>query len=75
MPSTAFTKTAYPNGGNIKGDVYALSSPDGTGVIFKVKLSGLPSEGGPFSKPRTWSQALGSLLTRNSLPPPRPARS
>lgn len=50
MPETAFTKTAYPNGGNLKGDVYALSSPDGTGVIFKVKLSGLPSEGGPFSK-------------------------
>ncbi|KAL1870498.1 hypothetical protein Daus18300_005186 [Diaporthe australafricana] len=48
LPDTAFTKSAYPNGGNIKGDVYALSSPDGTGVIFKVKFSGLPSEGGPF---------------------------
>ncbi|POS80862.1 cytosolic Cu/Zn superoxide dismutase [Diaporthe helianthi] len=48
MPETAFTKSAYPSGGNIKGNVYALSSPDGTGVIFKVKLSGLPSEGGPF---------------------------
>lgn len=53
MPDTAFTKSAYPNGGNVKGDVYALSSPDGTGVIFKVKLSGLPSEGGPFSKSGT----------------------
>ncbi|KKY38299.1 putative superoxide dismutase [Diaporthe ampelina] len=48
LPDTAFTKSAYPNGGNVKGDVYAVSSPDGTGVIFKVKFSGLPSEGGPF---------------------------
>lgn len=57
MPDTAFTKSAYPNGGNVKGDVYALSSPDGTGVIFKVKLSGLPSEGGPFSKSDMLSRA------------------
>lgn len=48
LPETAFTKSAYPNGGNVKGSVYALSSPDGTGVIFKVKFSNLPSEGGPF---------------------------
>ncbi|KAK2610849.1 hypothetical protein N8I77_004244 [Diaporthe amygdali] len=48
LPDTAFTKSAYPNGGNVKGAVYALSSPDGTGVIFKVNFSGLPSEGGPF---------------------------
>jgi len=60
LPETAFTKSAYPNGGNIKGDVYALSSPDGTGVIFKVKLSGLPSDGGPFSKSDTLSRSSNS---------------
>jgi len=48
LPDTAFTKSAFPNGGNVKGAVYALSSPDGTGVIFKVKFSDLPNEGGPF---------------------------
>lgn len=58
LPDTAFTKSAYPNGGNVKGSVYALSSPDGTGVIFKVKFSGLPSEGGPFSKSSTLSKVL-----------------
>lgn len=42
----------------MKGSVYALSSPDGTGVIFKVKFSGLPSEGGPFSKSSTLSTFL-----------------
>lgn len=48
LPDTAFTKSAYPNGGNVKGSIYALSSPDGEGVIFKVKFSNIPSEGGPF---------------------------
>ncbi|ROV99867.1 hypothetical protein VMCG_06289 [Cytospora schulzeri] len=48
LPATAFDKDAYPDGGNVKGYVYAASSPDGTGVIFQVKFSGLPSEGGPF---------------------------
>lgn len=42
----------------MKGSVYALSSPDGTGVIFKVKFSGLPSEGGPFSESRTLPASL-----------------
>ncbi|KUI61374.1 Cell surface superoxide dismutase [Cu-Zn] 6 [Cytospora mali] len=48
LPDTAFDTAAFPSGGNVKGAVYALSSPDGTGVIFQVKFSGLPSEGGPF---------------------------
>ncbi|ROW10834.1 hypothetical protein VPNG_05321 [Cytospora leucostoma] len=48
LPDKAFDTDAFPDGGNVKGSVYALSSPDGTGVIFQVKFSGLPSEGGPF---------------------------
>ncbi|KAK3337107.1 superoxide dismutase [Cercophora scortea] len=48
LPETAFTKTAYPDGGNIKGEVVAVSSPDGRGVIFRVSFSNLPTTGGPF---------------------------
>lgn len=49
LPSAAFDTAAFPDGGNVKGAVYAVSSPDGTGVMFQVKFSGLPSEGGPFT--------------------------
>lgn len=49
LPSAAFDTAAFPDGGNVKGSVYAVSSPDGTGVMFQVKFSGLPSEGGPFT--------------------------
>lgn len=45
----------------MKGSIYALSSPDGEGVIFKVKFSNIPSEGGPFSK-------SGTFPTRLDLP-------
>ncbi|KAK3695332.1 superoxide dismutase [Podospora appendiculata] len=48
LPETAFSKTAYPDGGNIKGEVVAVSSPDGVGVIFQVTFSNLPTTGGPF---------------------------
>lgn len=61
LPGTAFDTDAFPNGGNVKGSVYALSSPDGTGVIFQVKFSGLPSEGGPFRKSRQAFQSSSFL--------------
>lgn len=49
LPETAFTKgSAYADGGNAKGVVSAVAGPDGTGVVFKVKFSNLPKEGGPF---------------------------
>ncbi len=53
LPDTAFTKSAYPNGGNIKGEIAAAASPDGIGVIFRVRFSNLP-KGGPFRKWPTW---------------------
>lgn len=48
LPETAFDKTAFPNGGNVKGSVQAVSMPDGHGVMFHVAFSNLPSTGGPF---------------------------
>ncbi|KAJ9157298.1 superoxide dismutase protein [Pleurostoma richardsiae] len=48
FPETAFFKDAYPAGGNIKGSVAAVANLNGVGVIFKVILSNLPTEGGPF---------------------------
>ncbi|KAH8744678.1 cytosolic Cu/Zn superoxide dismutase [Diaporthe sp. PMI_573] len=48
LPDIPFNKNAFPDGGNVKGSIYALSSPDGTGVTFKVQFSELPKEGGPF---------------------------
>jgi len=48
LPETAFFKDAFPEGGNIKGDVTAEASADGKGVKFTVKLSNLPKTGGPF---------------------------
>lgn len=51
LPEVAFTKgSAYANGGNAKGHVSAVASPDGVGVMFSVHFSNLPKEGGPFSK-------------------------
>ncbi|KAK3394075.1 superoxide dismutase [Podospora didyma] len=49
FPEKAFTTSLFPDGGNIKGEVIAISSPDGDGVLFQVKLSNLPKTGGPFS--------------------------
>ncbi|TLS26163.1 hypothetical protein PpBr36_05259 [Pyricularia pennisetigena] len=49
LPETAFTKgSAYAGGGNVKGFISATASPDGVGVVFTVKFSNLPKEGGPF---------------------------
>lgn len=48
FPGTSFNKNAYPNGGNVKGSVQAMSMPNGQGVMFHVSFSNLPAEGGPF---------------------------
>lgn len=66
LPATAFDKDAFPSGGNVKGSVFAVSSPDGTGVMFQVKFSGLPSEGGPFRK---FGLLSSKTLSNVSLPP------
>ena len=34
---------------NISGNILALTSSDMVGVNFQIALTGLPSEGGPFS--------------------------
>jgi hypothetical protein len=48
FPDTPFFKAAYPDGGNIKGTLTAVASPDGKGVIFKFNWTNLPKKGGPF---------------------------
>ena len=49
LPSTAAFKDAYPNGGGPKGEIRAVASPDGKGVMFDVTFSNLPpKELGPF---------------------------
>ncbi|KAL2134363.1 hypothetical protein VTI74DRAFT_354 [Chaetomium olivicolor] len=48
LPESAFFKPAYPNGGNIKGEVTAVANPDGAGVLFNLKLSNLPKIGAPL---------------------------
>ncbi|KAJ4397134.1 hypothetical protein N0V93_001358 [Gnomoniopsis smithogilvyi] len=48
LPDTAFDKAAYPDGGNVKGSIQAVSMPNGEGVMFHVNFSNLPSSGGPF---------------------------
>ncbi|KAL2022789.1 hypothetical protein VTK56DRAFT_4605 [Thermocarpiscus australiensis] len=45
LPESAFFEPAYPNGGNIKGEVTAVANPLGRGVLFTVKLSNLPQIG------------------------------
>ncbi|KAM7184899.1 superoxide dismutase [Rhypophila sp. PSN 637] len=49
LPDEAFFKSAYPEGGNVKGEITAATSPDQSGVIFKVNFSNLPKSGGPFT--------------------------
>jgi hypothetical protein len=50
LPDKAFFAPAYPNGGNVKGSISAVASPNGIGVLVKVRFSNLPKEGGPFRK-------------------------
>ncbi|KAK4239716.1 superoxide dismutase [Achaetomium macrosporum] len=42
LPESAFFKPAFPEGGNIQGEVTAVASTDGRGVQFTLKLSNLP---------------------------------
>ena len=49
LPKQAFFKPAYPDGGNVKGEITASAGPNGAGVIFNLKFSNLPKTGGPFS--------------------------
>lgn len=49
LPENKFFKDAAIDG-NVKGYVIGQSSDDGLTVEWKVELSNLPAEGGPFSK-------------------------
>jgi len=50
LPATAAFKDAYPMGGGPKGEIRAMASPNGMGVMFNVTFSKLPpKELGPFS--------------------------
>ncbi|KAK4145466.1 superoxide dismutase [Dichotomopilus funicola] len=49
LPRSAFFEPAYPEGGNIEGEVTARAGDGGKGVRFSVKLNNLPSTGGPFT--------------------------
>ncbi|KAK4205334.1 superoxide dismutase [Triangularia verruculosa] len=48
LPAEAWFKPAYPDGGNIEGEVTAVAAEGGTGVVYTYKFSNLPKEGGPF---------------------------
>lgn len=50
LPEQAFFKPAYPDGGNIEGEVTAVANPDGRGVRFTLKLSNLPNTGEDLRK-------------------------
>jgi hypothetical protein len=50
LPESAFFKPAYPDGGNIEGEITAVANPDGRGVLFTLKLSNLPKIGEPLRK-------------------------
>ncbi|KAK4171829.1 superoxide dismutase [Triangularia setosa] len=48
LPAEAWFKPAYPDGGNIEGEITATAAESGEGVVYTYKLSNLPKEGGPF---------------------------
>jgi hypothetical protein len=50
FPESAFWKYAFPNGGNIKGEVTAVAAENGEGVVFNLKLTNLPQLGGAIRK-------------------------
>lgn len=50
LPESAFFKPAYPDGGNIEGEITAVANPDGEGVLFTLKLSNLPKVDAPLRK-------------------------
>jgi hypothetical protein len=43
-------KLPTKEGSALQGSVSAVSGNDGKGVLLSVAISGLPKEGGPFSK-------------------------
>ncbi|KAM7208003.1 hypothetical protein V8F20_001549 [Naviculisporaceae sp. PSN 640] len=49
LPAEAWFKPAYPEGGNVQGEITAVATPEQAGVIFQVKFSNLPKAGGPFT--------------------------
>ena len=49
LPGTAFDSTAFPEGGNVEGQIVAQARPDGIGVVFSVQFSNLPKTGVPFT--------------------------
>ena len=73
LPAEAFFKSAYPDGGNIQGDISAEAAADGKGVVFTIKLSNLPKEGGPLRMLIHPWPVLPPYTNpaRNSLPPSR----
>lgn len=40
----------FPEKGTVRGSVIGSSANDGKGVNFAISISGIPAEGGPFSK-------------------------
>lgn len=54
LPKSAFFEPAYPEGGNIEGEVTARAGDGGKGVRFTVKLKNLPATDGPFSMFAPW---------------------
>lgn len=50
LPKEAFFKPAFPEGGNIKGEIKAEANTDGKGVRFTIKFSNLPKGVGALRK-------------------------
>jgi hypothetical protein len=50
LPKEAFFKPAFPNGGNIQGEIKAEANTDGKGVKFTIKFSNLPKGIGAMRK-------------------------
>lgn len=49
LPAQPFFATGSLNG-NVKGSITVASNDNGIGLVYTVKLSNLPKEGGPFRK-------------------------
>lgn len=44
----------------IRGNITAVTSPDGKGVVFSLDMTGLPLEGGPFRKSSPMSHRVAT---------------
>lgn len=51
LPESAFFQPAFPEGGNIHGEVVAVANSDGRGVLFTVKLRNLPKISAALRRP------------------------